>query len=260
MRSVHGVRLTDEAFAALPTAVVDIVAGDDALLPTVLTHHVIAGKYNLDQLPKGTIKTLAGDDLTITKIDGVTYIDGNAVTVQNVQATNGVIHVASNVLVPALGDIIDVATTLPGFTTLASLVTQADMVDTLKGEGPFTVFAPADAFDALDPATLNAVLADPELLATVLTYHVIAGKLNTDQLVEGTITTVAGIDLTFTKIDRVTYIDGNPILVQNVLIALTEIPRLCSASSSGEDSPERDQCRPPRCHPHARRRAGPSRP
>jgi len=207
----------DPAFAALPAAIVDTVTGDDALLATVLTHHVIAGKYNLDQLPEGTITTVAGDDLTITKIDGVTYIDGNAVTVQNVQATNGVIHVMSNVLVPALGDIIDVATTLPGFTTLASLVTQADLIDTLKGEGPFTVFAPVDdAFDALDPATLDAVLADPELLATVLTYHVIAGKLTTDQLVEGTITTVAGVDLTVTKVDGVTYIDGNPILVQNV--------------------------------------------
>ena len=45
---------------------------------------------------------------------------------QNVQATNGVIHVMSNVLVPPLGDIIDVATTLPGFETLAGLVTQAE--------------------------------------------------------------------------------------------------------------------------------------
>jgi uncharacterized surface protein with fasciclin (FAS1) repeats len=205
----------DPAFAALPAAIVDTVTGDDALLATVLTHHVIAGKYNLDQLPEGTITTVAGDDLTITKIDGVTYIDGNAVTVQNVQATNGVIHVMSNVLVPALGDIIDVATTLPGFTTLASLVTQADLIDTLKGEGPFTVFAPVDdAFDALDPATLNRCW--PTRNCWPPCSPTTSGKLTTDQLVEGTITTVAGVDLTVTKVDGVTYIDGNPILVQNV--------------------------------------------
>ncbi len=208
---------TDAAFAALPADIVDVVTSDNALLTTVLTHHVLAGKYNLDQLPEGQIKTVAGDELTITKIDGVTYIDGNAVTVQNVQATNGVIHVMSNVLVPALGDIIDVATTLPGFDTLAGLVTQAGLVETLKGEGPFTVFAPTnDAFEALDAATLAAVQADPDLLATVLTYHVVAGDLNTDQLAEGKLTTVAGIDLTVTKVDGVTYVDGNPILVQNV--------------------------------------------
>ncbi|MGB8860080.1 MAG: fasciclin domain-containing protein [Ilumatobacteraceae bacterium] len=207
----------DPAFAALPSAIVDTVTGDNALLTTVLTHHVIAGKYNLDQLPEGKIKTVAGDELTITKADGVTYIDGNAVTVQNVQATNGVIHVMSNVLVPALGDIIDVATTLPGFSTLATLVTQAGLVDTLKGDGPFTVFAPTDdAFDALDSATRAKVLADPALLTTVLTYHVVPGKLTTDQLTEGKLKTVAGVELTVTKVDGVTYIDGNPIAIQNV--------------------------------------------
>ena len=207
----------DPAFEALPPAIVDAVAGDPTILSTVLTYHVIAGKYNLDQLPVGPIMTVAGVELTVTKANGVTYIDGNAVALQNVQATNGVIHVMGNVLVPPLGDIIDVATTLPGFTTLANLVTQADLITTLKGEGPFTVFAPVDdAFDALPAATLNAVLADPELLKTVLTYHVVAGKLTTDMLEEGTLMTVAGVELTVTKVDGVTYVDGNPIVVQNV--------------------------------------------
>ena len=208
---------TDPAFAALPPAIVDAVVSDPTILDTVLKYHVISGKYNLDQLPVGPIMTVAGVELTVTKSDGVTYIDGNAVTVQNVQATNGVIHVMSNVLVPPLGDIIDVATTLPGFGTLASLVTQADLITTLKGEGPFTVFAPTDdAFDALDTATLNAVLADPALLSKVLTYHVLAGKFTTDQLVEGTMETVSGDTITITKVDGVTYINDNPILVQNV--------------------------------------------
>lgn len=207
----------DTAFAALPPAIVETVTSDNALLTTVLTYHVLAGKYNLDQLPEGPIETVAGVELTVTKADGVTYIDGNAVTVQNVQATNGVIHVMSNVLVPPLGDIVDVATTLPGFETLAGLVTQANLIDTLKGEGPFTVFAPTDdAFAALDAATLAAVQADPDLLATVLTYHVVAGKLTTDMLVPGSLMTVAGVELEVTKVDGVTYVDGIPIVVQNV--------------------------------------------
>jgi len=207
----------DGAFAALPPAIVETVTSDPATLATVLTYHVIAGQYNLDQLPEGTIETVAGAELTVAKIDGVTYINGNPIVVQNVQATNGVIHVMGNVLVPALGDIIDVATTLPGFETLAALVTQADLIDTLKSEGPFTVFAPVnEAFDALPAATLAAVQGDPELLATVLTYHVIAGKLTTEMLQPGTLTTVAGVDLEVTVVDGVTLIDGNPILVQNV--------------------------------------------
>ena len=207
----------DAAFEALPPAIVETVTSNPDTLATVLTYHVIAGKYNLDQLPEGPIETVAGVELTVAKIDGVTYINGNPIAVQNVQATNGVIHVMGNVQVPALGDIIDVATTLPGFETLASLVTQAELIDTLKSEGPFTVFAPVnEAFDALPAATLSAVQSDPELLATVLTYHVIAGKLTTEMLQPGMLTTMAGVDLEVTVVDGVTLIDGNPILVQNV--------------------------------------------
>ena len=127
------------------------------------------------------------------------------------------VYVMSDVLVPALGNIVDVATALPGFGTLTDLVTQADLVSTLQGDGPFTVFAPIDsAFEALPKATLDAVLADPALLATVLTYHVVAGKLTTDQLVDGPLMTVAGVELTISHKDGAVLVDGKPIAVQNV--------------------------------------------
>jgi uncharacterized surface protein with fasciclin (FAS1) repeats len=207
---------TDAAFAAVPLDVLHFVQDDPALLATVLTHHVVAGSIAPDQMVAGELTTVAGTTLTVTEVDGVWYVEGNAIGA-GVEATNGYVYVMSNVLVPALGDIIDVATTLPGFATLAALVTEADLVDTLKSDGPFTVFAPIEsAFDALPSATLNAVLADRDLLTTVLTYHVVAGALTTEMLEAGTLTTVAGIDLTITKVDGVTYIDGNPILVQNV--------------------------------------------
>jgi transforming growth factor-beta-induced protein len=92
------------------------------------------------------------------------YVNGTAIVAGDVGATNGVIHVIGDVMVPPIGDIIDVATTLPGFETLATLVTQAELVDTLKGEGPFTVFAPLDA--ASTYGKTDAVTSDPELLAT----------------------------------------------------------------------------------------------
>jgi transforming growth factor-beta-induced protein len=210
---------TDAALAKIPGPIVDVIAGDKDLLTTVLTHHVVAGKMTTAELvAAGTVKTVAGDTLTITQDDaGNVYVDGNMIGQKNVQATNGIINVMSDPLVPALGDIIDVATTLPGFATLATLVTNAGLVDTLKGDGPFTVFAPVDAaFEALPAATLAAVQADPELLATVLTYHVVPGKLTTADLKPGKLTTVAGVDLTITVEDGVTLIDGHPIALQNV--------------------------------------------
>lgn len=75
-------------------------------------------------------------------------------------------------------DIVDTAVAAGSFTTLVKAVQAAGLVETLKGEGPLTVFAPTDAAFAKIPADqLNALLADKEKLAAVLTYHVVAGKV-----------------------------------------------------------------------------------
>jgi transforming growth factor-beta-induced protein len=85
----------------------------------------------------------------------------------------------------AAGDIVEVATEAGSFTTLLAAATAADLVETLKGEGPYTVFAPTDeAFAALPEGTLDALLADPEALADILLYHVVAGRVTADQVVE----------------------------------------------------------------------------
>ena len=208
---------TDAAFNKIPTPILRAVNASPELLTTVLTYHVVAGALTVADLQEGELETVAGIPLTITKDGDTTYVNGNAIAAADVAASNGVIHVMSDVLVPPLGDIPTVAQSLPGFETLVSLVVQAGLVETLSGEGPFTVFSPIDAaFEALPAATLAAVQADPALLTTVLTYHVVAGKLSTADLEEGKLTTVAGIDLTITKKDGVTYVDGNPIAVQNV--------------------------------------------
>jgi uncharacterized surface protein with fasciclin (FAS1) repeats len=76
------------------------------------------------------------------------------------------------------GDIVDVAVGAK-FTKLVAAVKAAGLVDTLKGKGPFTVFAPTDkAFEALGEEKLNALLKDKETLKKILTYHVIAGKVD----------------------------------------------------------------------------------
>ena len=95
-------------------------------------------------------------------------------------------------------DIVDTAVAAGNFTTLAAALTAAGLVETLKGEGPFTVFAPTDeAFAALPAGTVEALLADPEALAKILTYHVISGHVLSTDLSNGmTTATVNGADVT----------------------------------------------------------------
>ena len=81
-------------------------------------------------------------------------------------------------------DIVETAVAAGTFTTLAKALTAAGLIETLKGKGPFTVFAPTDAaFAKLPPATLSALLADKKKLAAVLTYHVVPGKVLAAQVV-----------------------------------------------------------------------------
>ncbi len=95
-------------------------------------------------------------------------------------------------------DIVDTAVDAGSFTTLVAAVEAAGLVETLKGEGPFTVFAPTDdAFAALPEGTVEGLLADPEALANILTYHVVAGKVMSGDLTnEMMAATVNGADVT----------------------------------------------------------------
>ena len=83
-----------------------------------------------------------------------------------------------------LKDIVATATAAGSFSTLLQAATAAGLVETLQGEGPFTVFAPTDeAFAALPAGTLDSLLADAEALKQVLLYHVVSGKVTADQVV-----------------------------------------------------------------------------
>ncbi len=82
-------------------------------------------------------------------------------------------------------DIVDTAVSAGSFNTLVTAVKAAGLVDTLKGEGPFTVFAPTDeAFAKIPKDTLNALLKDKEALTKVLTYHVVSGKVTAAEVVK----------------------------------------------------------------------------
>ena len=93
------------------------------------------------------------------------------------------------------GTIVDVAAANPDFETLVAAVTAADLVETLSGEGPFTVFAPTDeAFDALPDGVLDALLLpeNKDSLVSILTYHVLAGEVMAADVTAGDVATVEG--------------------------------------------------------------------
>ena len=102
-------------------------------------------------------------------------------------------------------DIVDTAVEAGTFNTLVAAVTAAGLVDTLKGEGPFTVFAPTDdAFAALPEGTVDALLNDIPTLTSILTYHVVAGKVMSTDLSDGmTAGTVNGADIPISTMDGV---------------------------------------------------------
>ena len=99
-------------------------------------------------------------------------------------------------------DIVDTAVAAGSFNTLAKLLTDAGLVETLKGAGPFTVFAPTDeAFAAVPADTLAALGKDKALLTKVLTYHVVAGKVMAADIKPGDVATVAGPTIKLSVVD-----------------------------------------------------------
>ena len=93
-------------------------------------------------------------------------------------------------------DIVDTAVSAGQFKTLVAAVQAAGLVDTLKGKGPFTVFAPTDeAFAKLPAGTVESLLKDKEKLSKILTYHVVPGKVMAADVKTGAVRTVQGQSL-----------------------------------------------------------------
>ena len=119
----------------------------------------------------------------------------------------------------ALQDIVDTATAAGTFGTLLTAATEADLVETLKGEGPYTVFAPTDdAFAALPEGTLEGLLADKEALREVLLYHVVPGAVTSDQVV-----TLTSADTAAEKPIEIAVVDGEVVLNDSVKVVTTDI-------------------------------------
>jgi uncharacterized surface protein with fasciclin (FAS1) repeats len=114
-------------------------------------------------------------------------------------------------------DIVDTAVAAGSFKTLAAALTAAGLVDTLKGPGPFTVFAPTDAaFAKIPKADLDALLMDKAKLTAVLTYHVVPGKVMAKDVKAGMVKTVQGSSLTVSTMNGV-MVDGAKVTATDIV-------------------------------------------
>ncbi|MEZ4932356.1 MAG: fasciclin domain-containing protein [Saprospiraceae bacterium] len=180
---------TDAAFQA---SGIDLNALSDAELTEVLLYHVLGAEVKSTDIATGqTYATTAATtgpnnsqlSILIEKSTGVKINNSANVTTADVDATNGVIHIVDQVILPL--DIVGHAAANSNFTSLVSTLGAAsgDLVNVLSGAGPFTVFAPLNsAFDAI--ATVTAGL-DADQLAKVLTYHVASGNVRSSGLSDG---------------------------------------------------------------------------
>ncbi len=178
---------TDEAFAKLPKGTVEALLKPEnkSKLQAILTYHVVPGKVMAKQVVNvSNAKTLNGQqvDVQVKNAHGksVVMIDNAKVVMTDIHCTNGVIHVIDQVILPSDKDIVDTAVSAGSFKTLVAAAKAAGLVDTLKGKGPLTVFAPTDeAFAKLPAGTVESLLK-PEnkaMLQAVLTYHVVPGRV-----------------------------------------------------------------------------------
>ena len=196
---------TNAAFAALLTELGTTKAAllaNVPLLKAVLSYHVLGQRVRSADVPLGkALVPLGGGFFKIESSNGLKVTDGRnrvaRITATDLQASNGVVHVVDRVLLPADKTIVATAQALPDFSILVEAVVAAGLVDTLNGPGPFTVFAPTNAAFAALLGELGvgkeALLANKALLAQVLTYHVVPGRvLKAEVPVGAAIKTVQG--------------------------------------------------------------------
>jgi uncharacterized surface protein with fasciclin (FAS1) repeats len=216
---------TDAAFAALPEGTVESLLDNPDLLSEVLLYHVIEGKVmaaDVLEIGSGNVNTLNGSSIDINVVNGKVYINEAEVILTDIETTNGVIHVIDTVLVPFndLFDIVDTAARTKNLETLVTAVSEAGLVDALKGEGPYTVFAPTnEAFAALPELFLEHLLQDKGVLRSYLLYHVVEGKVMAEDVLtlDGSrVNTLLGLGVDISIMDGKVYINDSQVIVTDI--------------------------------------------
>ena len=179
---------TDAAFSLLGQETIDALLADTETLSDILLYHVIQGSEVLQdgaltvaQSDANKVEMANGAETALSLANNTLFVNKSAVSLADVMADNGVIHVVDQVItVPAAkGEptqtIVDIAASNDDFSTLVTALTAADLVTTLSDtSATFTVFAPTNAaFDKIDDATLDGLLADTDALTAILLKHVV---------------------------------------------------------------------------------------
>ena len=176
-------------------------------LKSILLYHVLGTKITAGQIPVADntpVETLSGKSLYVTKKDNKVCVNGVPVIAADIMASNGVVHVVGKVLIPPTGNIVELAQGNSNFTYLVAAVVRASQGSTnvaaaLSGAGPLTVFAPTNqAFINAGFPTIESInAADPAALTSILTYHVVAARVFSCNLVDNAeVTTLNGGKLT----------------------------------------------------------------
>ena len=239
---------TDQAFADAGIILDDFdTPEENATLSNILLHHVLAGEVASSDVKDGMMATMVnGDKVKFSVANGQVTVSGALVTMADVQASNGVIHVIDAILTPPV-DIPATAQSTGVHNSLVAAVVQADLLATLQGPGPFTLFAPTDqAFSdagidlgALDTPEGKATLSD------ILLYHVVSGEVPAADVTDCmSANAVNGQPLSFTVGDSVEVNDATvsstDVITTNGLIHV--IDKVLMPSDTPNDIPRTAQC------------------
>jgi len=245
---------TNDAFAAVPPAKLKYLLNNKTALTAVLEYHVASGKVLSTDLSTGEeIPTLQGENVTVTISNTsngtLVKIDSATVTSANVEASNGVVHIIDEVMLPPgfTAPTIPQLAAAANLTTLVAAVTAAKLGTTLSGAGPFTVFAPTnEAFAALPAGVLTALLKPVNIadLVKVLQYHVVSGEVLSTDLKNGQqVKTLEGQDVNVTiagpnvSVNAAKVIQANVFAVNGVVHVINSVLLPPGFTPPSEQSP-----------------------
>ena len=199
---------TDQAFADAGIDLNTFTTDEQiATLTDILLYHVYSGAVNAADVTDGlTVAMVNGDEASFTVTDGNVMVGDATVVLADVPASNGVIHVIDKVLMPPadLVDIAAVAMSTGVHDSLVAALVKADLVTTVQGDGPFTVFAPTDQAFADAGIDLDSFTTDEQIatLTDILLYHVYSGAVHAADVTDGlTVAMVNGDEASFTVTD-----------------------------------------------------------
>ncbi|MGB6036306.1 MAG: fasciclin domain-containing protein, partial [Cryomorphaceae bacterium] len=222
---------TNAAWEVLqPNLLNALLTDPEGVLSDILLYHVVPGQFAFEDLVAGQgLVTALGQDLEVTETGGNFFVGGSQITMNNILADNGIVHVISVALAPETTRIFDVVENSLDHTILEAALIATGLDVTLAGPpsfpyfaNNFTLFAPTDAaFEALPSGLIDALLANPEgTLTDVLENHVVSGNVLSTDLTDGQNVSTLGPDSWMVSID------GETITIGNAVVTVANIPTL----------------------------------